>query len=204
MQLVLDDLGHTYGDDVWLFRELSQIFVPGRSYAITGASGSGKSTLMAIIAGWISPAEGTLVRREIGTTSWVFQNGFGVPRRSAIDHVAYPFIASGLSAFEADARAADLLRAFELTNVAERPFRFLSGGEAQRLMLARAAAVSPDLLLVDEPTAQLDRSTARAVNRVLARVVSSDTIVIVATHDEETRNACDEHVDLARFSGVEE
>jgi ABC-type lipoprotein export system ATPase subunit len=202
MQLVLDDLGHSYGD-VSLFRQLTRVFEPGRSYAITGASGSGKSTLMAIIAGWIAPAEGRVVRDSIDTTSWVLQNPFGVARRSAIDHVAYPFIARGLSAAESDARAAQLLGNFELASVADRQFGFLSGGEAQRLMLARATAVSPDLLLVDEPTAQLDRSTARVVNRVLSNVVSSDTIVIVATHDEETRDACDEHVDLTSYAAVE-
>ena len=56
-----------------------------------------------------------------------------------------------------------------------------------------------DLLLVDEPTAQLDRATARVVNRVLSNVVSSETIVIVATHDEETRDACDAHLDLTSY-----
>jgi ABC-type lipoprotein export system ATPase subunit len=158
---------------------------------------------MAIIAGWIAPTHGGVIRQGIETTSWVFQNPFGVPRRSAIDHVSYPFIARGETAAEADAHAFDLMRAFDLTKVAERPFRHLSGGEAQRLMLARATAVSPDLLLVDEPTAQLDRSTAHLVNRVLSNVVTDKTIVIVATHDAETREACDEHVNLTAFADVE-
>lgn len=72
-------------------------------------------------------------------------------------------------------------------------------------MLARAAAVAPDLLLVDDPTAQLDRSTARVANGVLQNVVSPESIVIVspesivivATHDDETRDACDEHLNLS-------
>lgn len=200
MRVALESLGHAYAGSAWLFRSIDVEFRPGCSYAITGASGSGKSTLMAIIAGWIVPTEGRVVRDAVHTTSWVLQNPFGVPRRSAIDHVAYPFLARGASAAQAEERAARLLHEFELTDVAERPFRHLSGGEAQRLMLARAAAVAPELLLVDEPTAQLDRATAHRVNKVLARAVSEGTIVLVATHDDETRAACDEHLDLTAFA----
>lgn len=198
MRLALEDVGHAYGD-ASLFHELTWTFTPGTSYAITGASGSGKSTLMAIISGWIAPAEGRVLRDEVDSISWVFQNPFGVPRRTAVDHVSYPFVVRGFTGEEADQRAAQLLDDFELSHVADRQFKHLSGGEAQRLMLARATAVSPDLLLVDEPTAQLDRATARVVNRVLSNVVSSETIVIVATHDEETRDACDAHLDLTSY-----
>jgi len=105
-----------------------------------------------------------------------------------------------MRADEADESAVELLRRFNLHDVRDRQFRHLSGGEAQRLMLARAAASSPDLLLVDEPTAQLDRATAHVVNAVLSNVASSRTIVIVATHDEETRDACDVNLDLAQYS----
>lgn len=203
MRLTLDDLGHAYVSDAWLFRGLSYEFVPGRSYAVTGASGSGKSTMMAIISGFTTPAEGRVLREEIATTRWVFQNPHGVARRTAIDHVSYPFLTAGLPPEEADARAGDVLARFGLSRVADRQFRDLSGGEAQRLMLARATAASPDLLLVDEPTAQLDRATAHSVNGVLGQIVAGDTIVIVATHDEETRDACDVHLDLTQFVPLE-
>jgi ABC-type lipoprotein export system ATPase subunit len=75
----------------------------------------------------------------------------------------------------------------------------LSGGEAQRLMLARAVATADDLLLVDEPTAPLDMSTAATVNKVLANIAQQDTIVVVATHDPHTRDACTRVIDLADY-----
>ncbi|WP_253953940.1 ABC transporter ATP-binding protein [Schaalia sp. 19OD2882] len=80
--------------------------------------------------------------------------------------------------------------------MAERPFHTLSGGEAQRLMLARGMAAAPDLLLVDEPTAQLDGRTARAVDAALSRLAEPGVIVVVATHDARTAAVCDEVVDL--------
>ncbi len=203
MPLILEELGHSYGEGVWLFRGLTVVLDPGRSYAVTGASGSGKSTLMAIASGWIAPSEGRVRRDGIRTTHWVLQTPSGVARRSAIDHVAYPLLVRGEHPADAERRASTLLHDFELSAVAERPFRLLSGGEAQRTMLARAAAAAPDLLIVDEPTAQLDRTTARIVNRVLAHIVSEGTTVIVATHDDETRRACDEHIDLAAYAFTE-
>lgn len=203
MRLDVIRLGHAYLDDVWLFQNLTYSFAPGRSYALTGASGSGKSTMMAIISGWVVPREGRVVREGVSRTSWVFQNPHGNARRLAIDHVAYPLITAGRSSTDADAAAAELMSRFELSKVANREFRHLSGGEAQRLMLARATAAAPDLLLVDEPTAQLDRATARVVNRALSQVVSERTIVVVATHDEETRDACDVHLDLTGFAAGE-
>ena len=95
--------------------------------------------------------------------------------------------------------ARDLLDRFGIGAAAGREFRALSGGEAQRLMLARAIASEPGLLLVDEPTAQLDPVTASDVNVALFELVQRDTIVVIATHDERTRAACTDHIDLQRF-----
>lgn len=200
MHVDVSNLGHAYPGSTWLFQGLSFTFRPGGIYALTGASGSGKSTLMAILSGWTAPAEGQLQMQDVTSKSWVFQNPHGIARRTAIDHVAFPFIASGIATQEADERAAELMERFRLSGVRDRQFRHLSGGEAQRLMLARATASEPDLLLVDEPTAQLDRSTAHLVNEVLSNVASATTIVIVATHDEETRDACDIHLDLTQYA----
>lgn len=200
MRIELRELGHAYLPGRWLFRHLSYEFVPGHSYALTGASGSGKSTLMSILSGWTVAAEGDVEFEDVRSKSWVFQNPYGVARRTAADHVAFPFLAAGQSPKEADRRALDLLSEFRLSDVADRPFRQLSGGEAQRLMLARATAAAPSLLLVDEPTAQLDRATSRVVNEVIGEAVSDETILIIATHDEETRDACDLELNLTLYA----
>jgi len=197
--VVLSGLGHRFPGTAWLFRGLDDALAPGEVVGLVGPSGSGKSTLLSIIAGWLAPTAGTVRREGIEHTSWVFQNPHGVARRTALDHVALPLLAGGLSRSRAEARAHDVLAKFDLTDAAGRPFRDLSGGEAQRLMLARALAVGAGLLLVDEPTAQLDLATAATVNDVLARTASDGAIVVIATHDEHTREACTRIIDLGNY-----
>jgi putative ABC transport system ATP-binding protein/lipoprotein-releasing system ATP-binding protein len=202
VQVTLRGLGHRFAEGAWLFRGLDLALQPGRTYAVTGPSGSGKSTLLGIVAGWLTPAEGRVERDGVHRIARVFQNPHGAPRRTAADHVALPHLAAGLRPREADARALDGLRAFGLAHAATSPFRALSGGEAQRLMLARALAGGPDLLLVDEPTAQLDPVAAATVNRSLAALRSDGVIVLIATHDPRTRDACTDHIDLQAFRAV--
>ena len=202
MQLTASRLGHHFTDRPWLFRGLDLDLHPGRTYALTGPSGSGKSTLLGLLAGWDAPREGVIVRDGIVRVGWVFQNPHGTPRRTAVDHVALPLLAQGLNPQAAETEATVLLARFGLEHVARQQFRRLSGGEAQRLMLARAVASQPDLLLVDEPTAQLDLPTARVVNDSIGALRSPRTIIVVATHDVATRESCSDHVDLTRYAAA--
>jgi lipoprotein-releasing system ATP-binding protein len=189
-------LAHAFPGTGTLFEGLDLDATAGELVAVVGPSGSGKSTLLHILAGWERPRAGVVSREGIGTTRWVFQNPHGVVQRTAVDHVVLPLLARGRRRREAEQEACGVLERFGLGSLRDRPFRDLSGGEAQRLMLARATASSPDLLLVDEPTAQLDPGTARTVSAVLAEVAATDTIVLVATHDPDARDACDRVIDL--------
>jgi ABC-type lipoprotein export system ATPase subunit len=105
-------------------------------------------------------------------------------------------MAKGMTHSSARIEARARLARVGLGAVAGAPFRELSGGEAQRLMLARGMAVAPSLLLVDEPTAQLDTLTADTVNQAIADIADDGTIVVVATHDPRTRDACTGVIDL--------
>lgn len=198
MLVTLDDLGHRFDHLPFLFRHVTARLEPGRVYALTGPSGSGKSTLLGLIAGWIAPAEGRIDRFGIDRIGWIFQNPHGVARRTVRDHVTLPLIARGESRGTADSQALVLLERFGLAHAADRQFRALSGGEGQRLMLARGIAAAPDLLLVDEPTAQLDQHTAATVSDALSKIATAGTIIVVATHDARTRDACTDIIDLAQ------
>ena len=197
--VTLRDVGHTFTGDTWLFRSLNADLRPDRVYALVGPSGSGKSTLLSILAGWVKPSEGSIQRLNIGKTSWVFQNPIGVARRSVIDHVTLPYLARGLDVPQAEACARELLAQFGLAERASSEYRELSGGEAQRLMLARGVASGADLLLVDEPTAQLDVHTADTVNARLGALSRQGMIVVVATHDHRTRDAATDVIDLEDY-----
>ena len=192
-------LAHEFPGTRRLFTNLELALVPGEVVAVVGPSGSGKSTLLSILAGWVKPVEGTVTWSGVESTGWVFQNPHGVPRRTALDHVVVPLLAHGLTRRAAEREALGIMARFGLTDVADRAFRSLSGGEAQRLMLARAVGSSYDLLLVDEPTAQLDMATAATVDAVLANIAQDDVIVVVATHDPRTRDACTRVIDLADY-----
>lgn len=198
MPVTLRGVGHSFGGGPPLFQEVSHVFLPGEVCAVVGPSGSGKSTLLAILAGMLTATEG-VVERPVGTdVRWVFQNPHGVARRTALDHVSLPFLAAGARRRVADGRALDLLEEFGLRHRASAPWSQLSGGEAQRLMLARAVASAPDLLLVDEPTAQLDQATAQQVDRSIVQLARRGVAVAVATHDPATRRACTQVLDLGR------
>lgn len=197
--VVAAGLAHEFPGTGWLFRELGFALSPGEVVGVVGPSGSGKSTLLSLLAGWVEPLVGTVVRSGIEHTGWVFQNPHGVSERTALDHVGLPLLARGRARRVAELEALAIMERFGLGGVADRPFRLLSGGEAQRLMLARAVATGSDLLLVDEPTAQLDLGTAATVNHVLANLAQANTIVVVATHDPHTREACSRVIDLADY-----
>jgi ABC-type lipoprotein export system ATPase subunit len=193
-------LGHRFAGTDWLFRDVSFELVPGTVTALCGPSGCGKSTLLSILAGWDEPVVGSVQRNRVHSVGWVFQNPHGVANRNALDHVVFPLLARGWKRSRARGRALEVLGLFGLSEVAGRSFASLSGGEAQRLMLARAVCLAPDLLLVDEPTAQLDARTAQTVNDRLSHVADSGSMVVIATHDAATRAGCSAVVDLLEYS----
>ncbi|WP_022889286.1 ABC transporter ATP-binding protein [Agromyces italicus] len=195
MRIVLRNVGHRFASNI-LFSNRTLTFEPGLIYALVGPSGSGKSTLLAILAGMLDPAEGSVDRDQVDDIYWVFQTSNGVANRSALDHVVLPLLAKGASRPDAEPNALEILRTFGLEEAGDLPFKALSGGQAQRLMLARAVARDPRCLLVDEPTAQLDRHSAAAVSGSLLNLRSRGRIVIVATHDAQVIEMCDSLVDL--------
>ncbi|WJY01863.1 ATP-binding cassette domain-containing protein [Curtobacterium sp. 458] len=193
---MLEGVGHVWSNGVRLFSGVDRTFAEGTVTALVGPSGSGKSTLLAIIAGMLQPTDGTVHRPSTCRPLWVFQNPHGVARRRVLDHVSLPFVARGFDRRTADLVACDVLDRFALGDRVDARFAELSGGEAQRLMLARGIATAPDLMLVDEPTAQLDRATSAEVNRAIGALAGTGTAVVVATHDDDTRAACDDVLDL--------
>lgn len=193
------NVGFRHVDGPWLFRGLSTQLQADRTYALTGPSGSGKSSLLGLLAGHLRVTEGSLSGRP-SEVQWVFQNPFGDPSRVALDHVTLPFIARGLSRSEAETQAGELLATFGLDAVATHLYSELSGGQAHRLMLARALACRPELLLVDEPTSQLDALAAMRVTQALSELAGRGAIVVVATHDPQVLESCQEEIDLLSFT----
>ncbi len=154
---------------------------------ILGPNGAGKSVLMRLCHGLLQPSAGTIVWHGAGggkggRQAMVFQRPVML-RRSAFANVVYGLKLTGISASERALRARDVLDAVGLAGVAERPARMLSGGEQQRLALARAWALGPEVLFLDEPTANLDPGAMRDVESIIGAIHATGTKIIMSTHN---------------------
>ena len=154
----------------------------GPSTIILGANGAGKSVLMRLMHGLLQPTAGRVAWHTAGLRrqqAMVFQRPVML-RRSALANVAYALQVSGLPRTERVAMEA--LEEVGLAHLAHRPARILSGGEQQRLALARAWALHPEVLFLDEPTANLDPGATREVETIIKAFDASGTKFIMSTH----------------------
>ncbi len=204
MRVEVHELTHAFPGRPALYGGLTTRFEAGDLVAVTGPSGSGKTTLLSILAGWLPPTSGTIDHIGIGRISWVAQSPHGVTQRTALDHVVLALLARGFTRAAAEQEAHALLATFGLSGTAHRAFRYLSGGEGQRLTLATSIAAQPDLLLVDEPTAGLDPISAATVIDTLGALADTSRIVLVSTHDPRVRDACHTILDVASPAPVSE
>ena len=179
----------------------------GRMLAISGPSGAGKSSLLAVLGGLLEPAAGEVtlddapvrigdlkLRRRIGL---VFQ-GYGlVTALTARENVAITLQARGRPRDEVARRAAATLAEVGLAEVADHLIEDMSGGQQQRVAVARALVAEPDVLLADEPTAELDAENRERIMRLLAAAAAAlGSIVAIATHDPDVIERCDDVLEL--------
>jgi tungstate transport system ATP-binding protein len=158
----------------------------GPRTVILGPNGAGKSVLMRLCHGLLQPTSGRIVwcgRTDAGRRqAMVFQRPVML-RRSALANVVYGLKLAGVPRRERELRARDVLEAVGLAHLADRPARLLSGGEQQRLALARAWALNPEVLFLDEPTANLDPGASRDIETIIGHIHASGTKIIMTTHN---------------------
>jgi NitT/TauT family transport system ATP-binding protein len=155
----------------------------GEIVGIVGPSGSGKSTILKLITGILAPDEGT-VTVAAGAVGYVFQEPRLLPWRTALDNVAAPLRARGISKAEAWPVAERWLERVELAGFERYHPAELSGGMAQRVSLARAFAVEPQVLLLDEPFSNVDVTLKGSLMGILEGIIKErKTAVVYVTHD---------------------
>jgi putative ABC transport system ATP-binding protein len=193
------------------FHDLSFTVAPGSLLLLLGPSGCGKTTLLSCLAGLWRPTSGTIrfgdvavdaldardvdaYRRQVGI---IFQAFNLVESLSAAENVAIPLRSAGSAQRPARARAVTLLESLGLGDCVDRRPGLLSGGEQQRVAVARALALDPPLVLADEPTAHLDQYNVEGALRLLRRLTNEGRIVVVSTHDERLVPLADQTIELA-------
>jgi putative ABC transport system ATP-binding protein len=182
-----------------IIKNISLTFSANNIYCIVGPSGSGKSTFLNILAKYLKPTSGKIIEQNIKKISWVFQNPFGVKNRTCIDHISLPLLAQNKSRASAKNQAVEYLKAFSVENIQNKLYKEISGGEATRLMLIKGILTKPDLLLVDEPTAQLDTNTSDNIINTLFNLRQKNIITVIASHDKKIENISDVVIDLEQY-----
>ena len=213
--LVVADVTKAYptrAEPLWVLRGVSCQLSAGENLAILGPSGCGKSTLLHIIGTLDAPSSGRVTLEGIDPAGldeprlaafrnhkigFVFQDHHLLPQCSVLENVLVPTLADGRSKPEAVERARMLLDRVGLTGRLDHLPAELSGGERQRTAIARALVNRPALLLADEPTGNLDRTTAASVARLLLELQAQErTMLIVVTHSLELAGLVDRRMAL--------
>jgi len=191
----LKDAGRTYLQgkiSVQVLTSITGEVVPGDRIAVVGPSGSGKSTLLHLMGGLDTPTSGSISWPELGPKrdlrpkkiGFIFQTESLLAPLTVVENVELPLLLEDVKPLEARTAAMKALRDIDLETIADKLPEELSGGQAQRVAVARALSSGPKLILADEPTGQLDHPTAqRLFDVLLASIENSDTALIVATHD---------------------
>ena len=192
---------------------LSFVGADGRLVVVCAPSGGGKTTLLSVLAGLLTPARGSVAfsGRELALTSrrqmlqhrrdcvgLAFQSFNLIASLDAVENVMAPLLMTGVRRSVARRRAAELLSGMGLAHRLHHRPGSLSGGEQQRVAIARGLVGDPPLFLADEPTAHLDQGQVGAVLTLLRSLVRPGRLVIVATHDLRVVEAADDVVDLTR------
>ena len=198
--LGLEDVSLNVGGR-WALERTTLEFRPGEVTALSGPSGSGKTTLLSIAGGILKPTTGFSTyggrhmwqgdgdpRHEV---AFVLQVYGLVPILSARENVAIALRARGVPPDESAERADEELTRFHIGDLGDRQVEELSGGQMQRVACARAFAVSPEILLADEPTSELDEGNREHVMDQLRAEAARGAVVVVATHDPAVVEASD-------------
>jgi lipoprotein-releasing system ATP-binding protein len=212
--LIVDNVAKQYPtryEPLLVLRGVSMQMDMGQSLAIIGPSGSGKSTLLSIIGSLEKPtsgrvtldgqdpallAESDLANFRNQRIGFVFQDHYLLPQCSALENVLMPTIAARTTP-QALARAKSLLTRVGLSERLDHHPAELSGGERQRVAIARALVNQPALLLADEPTGNLDRSTAERIGRLLLELQQQEqTMLIVVTHSQRLAGVMNRQLEL--------
>ncbi len=213
--LKIENLSYRYSDadkNDYVFKNLNFEFEKGKIYAIKGKSGSGKTTLLSLISGLENEYEGSITfnnkeLRNINLDDYrskdigiVFQSYNLLPHLTATENIILSMNISNLKIKDKKSKAIELMEDVGLDkSKADRRVLKLSGGEKQRVAIARSLSYNPSMILADEPTGNLDKETENDILKILRNLAKKDDkCVIIVTHSENVCNQVDEIYEIKK------
>ena len=201
----LRHLSHTFGTN-WALRDISLSLDKGEFLFLTGHSGAGKTTLLRMLYGALPVERGQatvcgfdlhrlrrgqipLLRRKVGV---IFQDFKILPRRTVFENVSLALEVRNLAKHHRERRVRAIVRALGLENKTYAPCEELSGGEQQRVAIARSMVINPELILADEPTGNLDHDLTMHLMDIFKQFHAYGTTIIMATHSRSVLNCVPE------------
>lgn len=196
-QIKLINLEKRYPHREPIFSNVNLEVFPGEFIFLTGVSGAGKSTIFKLIMGLEKPSSGEILYNDekvhhisdkklpyhLRSIGMIFQDFKLLPKKSARDNIHVPLQILGVTTFEAEKKIQDVARRVGIEHLMDQAVESLSGGEQQLVAIARAAVHSPNIILADEPTANLDKKMSVKIFQNLMLLNELGATVIVATHD---------------------
>jgi cell division transport system ATP-binding protein len=197
--IVFSSVSKQFSPDSYALKDVSFEVSAGELILLTGPSGSGKTTVMKLLTKEYNPTNGTILfhktdlnnvknsslhehRRKIGV---VFQDYKLIPELNIWENIALPLSIIGKNESEIEERVTDLLELVSLTDKAMHFPKQLSGGEAQRISIARALSTAPTIVFADEPTGNLDQKNSLLIAKLLSKINELGTTVLFSTHDQD-------------------
>lgn len=204
MRIELEDIGKHYGRN-WVFRSMNLVLLSGRNYAVSGPNGSGKTTFLQILSGFLSPSAGAITYfrndREIGRINLYKQLNFAAPYIELIEEYTLTELLIFHQQFKPFAQnhsTGDIIELLDLKNFSDERIEDFSSGMKQRLRLILALCSESDLLLLDEPTTNLDEQGERWMYGLIEEY-STDRTVVIASNNPDDFEHCEEEIDMLNF-----
>nr|WP_293938528.1 ATP-binding cassette domain-containing protein [Sphingobacterium sp. UBA5996] len=205
MKIILKDIGRRYNNE-WIFRHINYTFESGKSYAILGHNGSGKSTFLKVLSSSLTPSEGELVYNygdEVLGVDQVYQQlSLAAPYVELIEEftlmelIDFHFkFKSYLPSFDKET----VISLLGLEHALDREIRFFSSGMRQRVKLVLACCSASSLVMLDEPTSNLDSSGEEWYLTLIDRTKLKSRILVVCSNQKKEYEFCDEHISILDF-----